>query len=191
VFIQFYQNLLINFKIMNTKYIIATLLIAVAILAGYMFYVSNKTAMPLANFNECVAAGNPVMESYPRQCRDKSGKLFTENIGNTIEKRDLIVLESVQPNEKITSPLTLKGRARGYWYFEASFPVEILDGNGNKIGQGLATAQDEWMTEDFVPFEAPVTFTAPTTANGTLVLHKDNPSGLPEHDDKLLIPVTF
>jgi len=176
---------------MNTKYIIATLLIAVAILAGYMFYVSNKTAIPLANFNECVAAGNPVMESYPRQCRDKSGKLFTENIGNTIEKRDLIVLESVQPNEKITSPITLKGRARGYWYFEASFPVEVLDGNGNKIGQGLATAQDEWMTEDFVPFEAPVTFTTPTTANGTLVLHKDNPSGLPEHDDKLLIPVTF
>jgi len=32
-----------------------------------------------ANFAECVQAGNPVMESYPRQCRSESaGKTFTE-----------------------------------------------------------------------------------------------------------------
>lgn len=31
-------------------------------------------------FDECVAAGYPVMESYPRQCRTDSGSLFTEEM---------------------------------------------------------------------------------------------------------------
>lgn len=33
----------------------------------------------VTNFEECVAAGNPVMESYPRQCRS-NGMLFVESI---------------------------------------------------------------------------------------------------------------
>ena len=32
------------------------------------------------NFDECAAAGNPVMESYPRQCRTEDGKHFVEEI---------------------------------------------------------------------------------------------------------------
>ncbi len=36
--------------------------------------------LQIANFDECVAAGNPVMESYPRQCRSSDGQLFIEPI---------------------------------------------------------------------------------------------------------------
>jgi len=32
------------------------------------------------SFEDCVAAGNPVMESYPRQCRTEDGKHFVEEI---------------------------------------------------------------------------------------------------------------
>ena len=32
------------------------------------------------NFEECIAEGNPVMESYPRQCRTIDGKHFVESI---------------------------------------------------------------------------------------------------------------
>ena len=32
------------------------------------------------SFEECVAAGNPVMESYPRQCRTQDGKHFVESL---------------------------------------------------------------------------------------------------------------
>ena len=35
---------------------------------------------PPDNFEECAAAGNPVMESYPRQCRTPDGKHFVEEI---------------------------------------------------------------------------------------------------------------
>ena len=34
----------------------------------------------IESFEECAAAGNPVMESYPRQCRTEDGKHFTEVI---------------------------------------------------------------------------------------------------------------
>ncbi|MAG20263.1 hypothetical protein CL618_02420 [archaeon] len=33
----------------------------------------------ITNFEECVKAGNPAMESYPRQCR-ANGKTFVEEI---------------------------------------------------------------------------------------------------------------
>jgi glyoxylase-like metal-dependent hydrolase (beta-lactamase superfamily II) len=36
----------------------------------------------IKNFEDCVDAGNPVMESYPRQCRTEDGKHFVEIINN-------------------------------------------------------------------------------------------------------------
>jgi hypothetical protein len=37
----------------------------------------------ITDFEECVAAGNPVMESYPEQCRTPDGRLFVRVIGQT------------------------------------------------------------------------------------------------------------
>ena len=48
------------------------------------------------------------------------------------------------------------------------------------------------MTEDFISFEAKIEFEKPTLKNnGALILRKDNPSGLPEYDDALEIPIIF
>ena len=173
------------------------IIIAVLIIVGFgvTWKLTKKEAPPLrvTNFEECAKAGNPVMESYPRQCRH-GDQTFIENIGNELEKRDLIRLSTPRPNQVIQSPLTIKGEARGFWFFEASFPVVLTDWDGRIIAQGIATAKDEWMTSEFVPFEAMLTFTVDKNAysnRGTLILRKDNPSGLPEHDDALEIPVIF
>lgn len=144
----------------------------------------------ITSFEECAAAGNPIMESYPRQCRI-NGITFTENIGNELEKSDLIIVDNPRPNQKIISPLIVTGQARGYWFFEASFPVELLDENGMLITQGIATAKDEWMTEEFVPFEAKLEFEKQSVQSGRLLLRKDNPSGLPEYDDVLEMIIKF
>ena len=114
-------------------------------------------------------------------------------IGAQIEqKAHLIVLTSPAPFEIITSPLTITGKARGTWYFEGSFPVVLVDWDGKIVAEGIATAQGDWMTEDFVPFTATLTFTKPEMgAHGSLILKKDNPSGLPEHDDALEVPILF
>jgi len=39
----------------------------------------------ITSFEECVAAGNPVKESYPEQCRTKGGKHFVREIDKPIE----------------------------------------------------------------------------------------------------------
>ncbi len=106
-------------------------------------------------------------------------------------KADLIRVARPEANSIVASPLLVEGQARGYWFFEASFPVRLLDDKGNELALGIAQAQDEWMTTEFVPFSLVLTFTAPQTNEGVLVLHKDNPSGLPEHDDELRVPVRF
>ena len=104
---------------------------------------------------------------------------------------DLIQVDAPAPNAQVTSPLTVTGRARGTWYFEASFPVKLLDGNGNELVIAPAQAQSDWMTTDFVPFSVTLTFATPPTPTGTLVLMKDNPSGEPQFDASVSIPVTF
>lgn len=131
------------------------------------------------------------MESYPRQCH-YNGQTFVENIGNENEKANLIRVTSPRANQSILSPVTITGEARGNWFFEASFPVVLTDWDGLIIAQGVAQAKGDWMTTEFVPFEVTLTFTVDETAysnKGTLILKKDNPSGLPEHDDALEIPV--
>ena len=96
-----------------------------------------------------------------------------------------------QPNDTVTSPLTVTGQAVGGWYFEASFPVRLLDGNGNEIAVAPAQAQGNWMTPSLVPFSVTLTFATPATSTGTLVLQKDNPSGEPQFDASIFVPVQF
>src|SRR3989344_9387811 len=54
-----------------------------------------------------------------------------------------------RPNDIARSPLTVEGEAR-LWYFEASFPIRVLDGDGTELGVGIAQAQGDWMTVNFV-----------------------------------------
>jgi len=108
------------------------------------------------------------------------------------EKQDLIILDSVHAGDYISSPLTITGQARGTWFFEASFPVFLVNWDGLIIAQGIATAKDDWMTENFVPFEVTLEFDKPDYKdNGALIFKKDNPSGLPQYDDALEIPIFF
>jgi len=111
---------------------------------------------------------------------------------------DLITLTTPTPNSVVTNPLLISGSARGSWYFEASFPVVLTDWDGKIIAEGHAEAQSDWMTTYFVSFIATLEFSSPYPEGGQefmkkgyLILRKDNPSGLPENDDALEIPIRF
>jgi hypothetical protein len=112
--------------------------------------------------------------------------------GTLVARPEALQVTAPYPYREITSPLTITGQARGTWFFEASFPVVLTDWDGKIIAQGIATAKSDWMTENFVPFEAKLEFTKPVYNNrGTLILKKDNPSGLPQYDQAYEIPVVF
>jgi hypothetical protein len=166
------------------------------IVSGLWLSFGEKKIEPVevTNFEECVKAGNPIMESYPQQC-SHNGQTFVEHIGNELEKIDLIRLSSPRPNDTIKSPLKIVGEARGNWFFEASFPIALTDWDGRIIAQSFIMTSDEWMTTDFVKFEGELIFDFDKanfySNRGTLILQKDNPSGLPEYDDALEIPVFF
>ena len=118
----------------------------------------------------------------------------TTTIPNESIKTDIIRLNTPLPNQIISSPLVIKGQARGSWFFEASFPVFLTNWDGLIIAQGVAQAKSDWTTTDFVPFEATLTFVVDKKAysnKGTLILKKDNPSDLPKNDNSLEIPVIF
>ncbi|MBI4138503.1 MAG: Gmad2 immunoglobulin-like domain-containing protein [Candidatus Wildermuthbacteria bacterium] len=112
-------------------------------------------------------------------------------LGNALEKFDLIRVSIPESNDVVESPLRIEGKARGGWFFEASFPVRAVDQNGNILGAGIAQAQGDWMTEEFVPFQMELEFKTPETKQGAILFVKDNPSGLPEHDDELRVPIRF
>ncbi|MDP7079786.1 MAG: Kazal-type serine protease inhibitor domain-containing protein [Candidatus Undinarchaeales archaeon] len=44
------------------------------------WYLPGECQEEIDSFEECIAAGNPAMESYPRQCRSAGGRTFTEEI---------------------------------------------------------------------------------------------------------------
>ena len=191
---------------MNTKVI----LIVVLVLIGFsaIVYAFTRTEAPVAveptTFEEC-AALYPVMESYPRQCNTPSGRHFVEEVTETTtpqtpsapsvpseDNSNLIRVTSPTRGAQVSSPLAITGEARGTWYFEASFPIEIRNASGAIIATSHAEAQSDWMTEDFVPFEATITFPAqPAGTTGTLILRNDNASGDPERDRSIQIPITF
>lgn len=105
-----------------------------------------------------------------------------------------IIIDTPVPEQEISSPVTIMGKARGNWFFEGSFPITIVNWDGLIIGEGIATAQGEWMTTEFVPFTATIAYDlAPKTpyTYGAIILKKDNPSGLPEYDDSREMRVNF
>ena len=102
-----------------------------------------------------------------------------------------VVIDTPQSGDLVSSPLTVKGRARGFWFFEATLPVALKDQSGAALVRQAAQARGEWMTEDYVEFEVVLEFAAPSAEAGELVIEKDNPSGLPANDASFAVPVRF
>lgn len=91
---------------------------------------------------------------------------------------DLIQVELPYPGAVVGKEFSVLGKARGTWFFEASFPVVLLDKDGRILAQGIAQANGDWMTTEFVPFKADLKVNDPNyIGKGTLILKKDNPSG--------------
>lgn len=116
---------------------------------------------------------------------------FCEDIDNVVKKSNLITVNDLQPRQTIASPLAIKGEAKGSWFFEGEFPISLVDDNGKTIATTNAQTKGDWMTDDFIFFQAELKFVKPATEKGTLILSKSNPSDLPENSDQLIIPIQF
>lgn len=113
----------------------------------------------------------------------------TSTINITTDK-PLILYPS--KNEKIASPLFVKGIAPSGWLFEGQLIVKLLDEKKKVIGQGVAKEEKPgtWSSGEPVAFEGNIPFST-TAKSGFVVIENDNPSGLPENQKMYEIPVNF
>jgi hypothetical protein len=185
-----------NIIMLRKVIIFGCMLVVLSFVVGFLALQANhKKKELLKNINSydtCVKAkGSLIQESYPPTCVTEDKRSFTQDIGNELTYTDLIQVDNPRPNQKIPSPLKITGKARGSWFFEASFPVELFDSNGKSLGRTTAKAEGEWMTEEFVSFTAQISYTKSSTSKGKLIIKNANPSGLPDKEKILIMPVTF
>ena len=182
---------------MTYRRVVALAVALLAVAAGAVWLVQQRERpADVTSFQECVEAGYEVTGSPPRRCHTPDGREFAETIddwtaddGAATDPR--VRVSSPRPNAVVSSPLTVRGDARGSWYFEAIFSVRLVDGHGDEIATAAAQATDEWMTDTFVPFETSLSFQRPSTGAGVLVLERSNPSGLASSAAQVVIPVLF
>lgn len=101
-----------------------------------------------------------------------------------------IVVDTPSSDQTISSPLSISGKATGSWFFEGSFPVQLVDLNDEIIASGLVYSKSEWTTPDLVEFEGSLEFFTDQNS-GMLIFRNDNPSGLPENEVTHSVPVKF
>lgn len=180
-------NLKINKNKMKTKNIIFLVfgIIFIVILSGMIFYfllikqqsiVKNKAAK-----TQKVENVKPENSSELRELAQN-----TTPIGN-----EFIKVTYPLKNEKVGGRIYVTGIAKGTWYFEGSFPAKLVDQKGNILVEAPATAEAEWMKEDFVPFAAELRYQVPETTPAKIILEKDNPSDDRSLDAFFEIPVTL
>ncbi|PIR04474.1 MAG: hypothetical protein COV59_00665 [Candidatus Magasanikbacteria bacterium CG11_big_fil_rev_8_21_14_0_20_39_34] len=117
----------------------------------------------------------------------------------TTTKEAPLTFSNLVPEQTIKSPVSIVGEAPGRYFFEGSFPVMVVDAHGKVIGDGIATAQGDWMTEKMVPFHTDIQFEwkpigmgeEPLPPTGFLIFQKDNPSDMRENDEEYRVPITF
>jgi hypothetical protein len=183
---------------MKTRNIILIVVLAIILTAGITVAIirfSSPEDTWLCQNGQWVKHGNPNVPQPSTPCPGAQINVnqlvnTNTNINQPQQNKIGIVVDKPKANEEITSGYTIEGQAAG-WYFEAGFPIKLLDASGKEIATTQAQAQSDWMTSDYVPFKATINFSVDKDQNGTLVFMKDNPSGLPENDQKYEMPVTL
>ena len=162
--------------------LVIVLVIIVGIASGYSVYVwQQHTTRDL----------NRQVSSLEQQLAAQQGGQAPQPTVYTSSKGVRVTVYSPARNAVVASPAAVIGEVPGSWSFEASFPIELRDANGSVVSQAQARVLGDWMTGQPVPFSAQLTFTAAPHGHGSLVLKKDNPSGLSANDDAVTIPINF
>lgn len=94
-------------------------------------------------------------------------------------------------DDTIETGVSVVGSVPGSWSFEASFPVKLLNSQGDTVAEGTAKLLDDWMTDNQVLFAAKLEWSSKQSGGGELILQKDSPSGLDANNDHISIPIKF
>ena len=154
--------------------IIILLLLVIVLLLGWIIFVKPAEAPSVPSTEvSSTSDNNPPSTPAP----------------NATPLHEKVVVTYPKANESVPKKFTVTGKAPGNWFFEASAPVMVVTPDSDKVFQGHAETLGDWMTTELVDFKAEVSVNPAYSGPATLVFLKDNPSGLPENDDSLEIPI--
>ena len=155
--------------------------VALLLVGGWLVYRANNRTQTV---NEQEATTTTPEATAPSE-DERAG-----TVEYTSTKGVVLRLDRKLEDTLLTSPLTITGSVPGNWSFEADFPVELQDSTGRMLAQQPATLQGDWMTTEYVPFTVTLDYVEPEERQtAKLILHKSNPSGLDENDDRVEIDV--
>lgn len=98
---------------------------------------------------------------------------------------------SIVPNAKVHGILSYRGSIKGGYFFEGNIRIIILDADKNVLKESNGIAKSEWMIEGPVDFEGNIDFTGMPSTSGYFRIANDNPSGDPENDKFIDIPIVI
>lgn len=166
------------------------LVVLIALMLTIRFILGGPEDNWICQNNVWVKHGHPSGPEPTTPCGQQNPKPVP-NITYQNATSSLITVELPFPGAVVGKEFSVVGKARGTWFFEASFPVQVIDKDGNILVAIPAQAQSDWMTTDFVPFKADIKIPTSYIGPATLVLKKDNPSGLPANEASISFPITI
>lgn len=126
-------------------------IIIVLIIAGVWFF-STQEAIIVTNFDECIQAGNPAMESYPRQCRH-GDETFTEIIEPIISQEEASIIARKNKDCSMAGIVTHRENEISYnaitktWWFDIERMPEIEKDGCNPacvVNEETLTSEVNW-----------------------------------------------
>lgn len=182
-------------------YWIVAILVVIVLIFAVRFILGGPEDSWICQDGVWTKHGNPRKPAPMTGCAKENQNQATTTTTEIIYQNassDLIRVELPSPDAVTGKEFSVIGEARGFWFFEASFPVQVLDKDGKVLATAIAEAQPDpvtgeinWMTENFVPFKADLKVPESYIGRATLILKKDNPSGLPENDASISFPINI
>ncbi|MCC7004934.1 hypothetical protein IT397_03390 [Candidatus Nomurabacteria bacterium] len=120
---------------------------------------------------------------------DRISSVFENTLTPVFNKSVGIKVFYPKANETISTPFLIEGEALGSWYFEGSFPINLVNENGDVLATGVAKAKSNWMVNDFVPFESRFDYEGGGSGPASFIFSRDNPSGISEYDRSYNLPI--
>ena len=154
--------------------IVIILAIIIAVLVWFLF------ATPISKPATQSATSTPMTTTTTTTTSTSTAPLDTE-----------VTVSSPKPGATVSHTITVTGQAPGAWFFEAQFPLLVKDSNNETVASEPAHAQGDWESTGEVTFTDSIVVDPSFHGPATLVLLRDNPSGLPENDDSVTVPIVI
>jgi len=163
---------------MKKTKLVTFIIIFAVILIGAIFFYLGQHREPTNQIN---------VNNNPQENINTTEEKLPEILGN----KDDLVSFSVVSGSTISGKMAVSGIVKNAYFFEGNILLNVLDQNKNVLKTGHGSAITDWMTSGPVSFQGIIDTLGLPTGAAYIEIRNDNPSGMPENNKSILIPVVI